>query len=211
MWEQNFNIKLAKKLGLHASIMVAILFSLKDAYSVEVGGVNYIGITFDVLHEVAPYFTKDEANQCVQSLVKGDYVKLCKAEQNTLFFFTDKLHKLIAEYTPKKKRAVTSKTEKLDIPSIVATYGFSEEDAAAVVKWCEFRATTYGLKRTEQAIKVQCSNLVAVNEAGFDVCGVIGYVMENTEWQNIRLEVVQKLELDRQSIAVREQRLSARG
>ena len=210
MLEQTFNIKLAKELGLHASIMVAILTHLKSTHSVEVGGVNYVGITFEVLQEVAPYLTKEEANQCVQSLVKGDYVKLYKAEQQTLFLLTDKLHKLLAECAPKKKRAAATKKDKIDIPSIVATYGFSEEDAAAVVKWCEFRATTYGLKRTEQAIKVQCSNLVAVNEAGFDVGGVIDYYMKCTEWKNIRLELVQKLELDRQSLAVREQRLAAR-
>lgn len=210
MLEQTFNIKLAQELGLHASIMVAILTQLKSTHSVELGGVNYVGITFEVLQEVAPYLTKEEANLCVQSLVKGNYVKLYKPEQQTLFLLTDKLHKLLAECTPKKKRAAATKRDKIDIPSIVATYGFSEEDAEAVIKWCEFRAVTYGLKRTEQAIKVQCSNLVAVNEAGFDVVGVIDYVMGNTEWQNIRLEVVQKLELDRQSLAVREQRLAAR-
>lgn len=210
MLEQTFNIKLAQELGLHASIMVAILTQLKSTHSVELGGVNYVGITFEVLQEVAPYLTKEEANQCVQSLIRGDYVKLYKKEQQTLFLLTDKLHKLLAECAPKKKRAAATNRDKLDIPSIVATYGFSEEDAEAVVKWCDFRATTYGLKRTEQAIKSVCSNLVAVNEAGFDVRGVIEYFMTYSEWKNIRLELVRKLEIDRQSLAVREQRLAAK-
>ena len=211
MLEQTFNIKLAKELGLHAAIMVAILIHLKSTRSVEVGGVNYVGITFDILQEIAPYFTKDEANQSVQSLIKSDYVKIYKPEQQILFFLTDKLHKLIAECAPKRKRAASTKRDKLDIRSIVATYGFSEEDAAAVVKWCEFRYKNYDkLKRTEQSVKSQFSCLLQVSEAGFDVCGVIDYFMTYTTWQNIKLELVQKLELDRHSLALREQRLAAK-
>lgn len=211
MLEQTFNIKLAQELGLHASIMVAILTQLKSTHSVELGGVNYVGITFEVLQEVAPYLTKDEANACVQSLIRGDYVKLYKKEQQTLFLLTDKLHKLLADCAPKKKRAAVTKRDKIDIPSIVATYGFSEEDAEAVVKWLDFRYATYEkLKRTEQSVKSQCSCLLQVSEAGFDVGGVVDYFMTCSTWQNIRLELVQKLELDRQSLALREQRLAAK-
>ncbi len=62
---------------------------------------------------------------------------------------------------------------------------FSEEEIEAINTWIEFRAKTYDLKKTNQALKVVINNLVTAKENGRNIPVMIDYFINNTTMQNI--------------------------
>lgn len=84
----------------------------------------------------------------------------------------------------KNKNVVTNATKvacvtDFDLPM------FDDEEIQSIKTWIDFRAKTYNLKKTNQALKVLINNLVAAKENGRNIPVMIDYFINNTTMQNI--------------------------
>lgn len=62
---------------------------------------------------------------------------------------------------------------------------FDDEEIDSIKNWVDFRAKTYNLKKTNQALKVVINNLVTAKENGRNIPVMIDYFINNTTMQNI--------------------------
>lgn len=62
---------------------------------------------------------------------------------------------------------------------------FDDEEIDSIKNWVDFRAKTYDLKKTNQALKVVINNLVTAKENGRNIPVMIDYFINNTTMQNI--------------------------
>jgi DNA-binding transcriptional regulator GbsR (MarR family) len=73
----------------------------------------------------------------------------------------------------------------------------SDEEWIKINEWLDFRTTTYKLKKSPQATKVQVNKIKAFKDAGYSIDKAIEYVMTETTWQNVDISYIQKTRLNK--------------
>lgn len=192
--EQKFDIKLATYLAnVNYAIFLESFNHLFKKYKTEYKGNYYSKLSSTEMLSAMPYFTKDELINIIKYLYSNEYLLVLSIYDNEykLFATTHKLDELIKSLHKNKKSK-----EIVDEESILLSYGFDNEELIYVKEWLDFRSKTYNLKKTSQAIKVQCNHLKKIKEhklvdgGTLDLIKVIKWVMTETTWENIHLDYV---------------------
>lgn len=193
---QTFNVSLAAQIGLIDAVVLELLQELSQHSQVEVSGTFYAQLTSADILAAAPYISKEQLRSTLNALYKAALIAVVRLEDADngcpaqLMRITDKGAALIAECNKK----VRKKKAAVDVQALVASYGFDDNERNAVIEWLNFRTTTYGVQKSEQAVKVQCNWLRELkDDDGLDICKIVQYVMANETWQNIKPAYIRKM------------------
>lgn len=191
--KQEFNIKLANEIGLQNAIIMQAIDEMLVLYKHELNGQFYARISSVELQEYMPYIEKQQQVDALLWLHQQAYIHVQQdalVQEYKLISITDN-GRILMQSCAKKQRI---KKQIVDVHSVVASYEFNKEEINAIIEWINFRATTYGVAKTEQAIKVQCSWLHTLKEDdGLDIIKIIAYVQNNETWQNIKPSYIRNM------------------
>lgn len=191
---QTFNIKLATQVSLTGAILIDVLMSEKLT-STELDGVFYKRVSFEEIQTACPYMDKVTVNETIKLLMQGSYIQLftdIESATHKLILITDKCKHLVDSCNTKPRRKKV--TKEIDVMGIVASYDFDKDESTEILKWIDYRAATYGVKKTEQSIRTICNNLLEIKQNGYNIPVIIKHVIDKENWENIKPMYVYRMQ-----------------